>query len=146
MALTKKQRQQVWDKSGGRCWYCGSQLPERGWHADHVEPVLRNDYAIALEKRQQERDRKRLGLEPKPTEIPAMVRPKADTLDNIVPACAPCNLFKAAYGIEFFRSEIAAQIDRVRRASSGYRIAERMGIIEAKPEKEVVFWFEREGL
>lgn len=28
-------------KFGGRCAYCGCELPEKGWHADHVEAVLR---------------------------------------------------------------------------------------------------------
>lgn len=28
-------------KFGGRCAYCGCELPEKGWHADHVQAVLR---------------------------------------------------------------------------------------------------------
>lgn len=41
MAINKK-RQAIWDKSNGHCWYCGCQLGEKGWHADHFEPVVRN--------------------------------------------------------------------------------------------------------
>ncbi|ECI2916317.1 HNH endonuclease [Salmonella enterica subsp. diarizonae] len=41
MALTKKQRAELRMKFGGRCAYCGCELPEKGWHADHVEAVLR---------------------------------------------------------------------------------------------------------
>ena len=144
MALSKKQRQLVWAKSGGRCWYCGCELPERGWHADHLEPVIRNDWAIKLQQDQDARDSKRFGIDiERKHGIPKAVRPENDKLDNMVPACAPCNLFKATYDVEFFRSEIEAQIERVRKASSGFRIAERMGIIEAKPQEKVVFWFER---
>jgi hypothetical protein len=42
MALTKKQRAELRMKFGGRCAYCGCELPEKGWHADHVEAALRN--------------------------------------------------------------------------------------------------------
>jgi len=144
-ALTKKQRQEVLDKSGGVCWYCGCDLPKKGWHADHFEPVLRTDWACKGPKLSDG------GFGPVPDEIKdllgnGMVRPENDKLENIVPACAPCNLFKSAYKLEFFREEIAAQIERVRSASSGFRIAERMGIIESKPSIKVVFWFERQGL
>jgi len=139
MALTKKQRQQVWDKSGGRCWYCGCELPEKGWHADHVEPVIRKLEVVPKEKR------KNPGVfELRSTN--ECIRSENDVLSNIVPACAPCNLFKSTYDIEFFRQEIEAQIERVRKKSSGFKIAERMGIIESKPDKPVVFWFEQQGL
>ncbi len=37
MALTKKQREKLRMKFGGRCAYCGCELPEKGWHADHVQ-------------------------------------------------------------------------------------------------------------
>ncbi|HHR4690493.1 TPA: HNH endonuclease, partial [Salmonella enterica] len=37
MSLTKKQRAELRMKFGGRCAYCGCVLPEKGWHADHVE-------------------------------------------------------------------------------------------------------------
>ncbi len=42
MALTRKQRERLRMKFGGRCAYCGCVLPEKGWHADHVQAVLRS--------------------------------------------------------------------------------------------------------
>jgi 5-methylcytosine-specific restriction endonuclease McrA len=133
MGLSKKQRQQVWDKSGGLCWYCGCELPERGWHADHFEPVIREQTTARCHE----------SGTWKFVPTGKVLRGEKDTLENMVPACAPCNLFKSTYDVEFFRSEIEAQIERVRKASSGFRIAERMGVIEAKPQDRVVFWFER---
>ena len=129
MSLTKKQRKQVWDKSGGKCWYCGRTLPEKGWHADHFEPVIREADFIAGQF------------------IPngKVLRPENDNLANIVPACAPCNLFKTTFDVESFRQEIHAQIERARKTSVNFRTAERFGLIEAKPQK-VVFWFEQQGL
>ena len=38
--LTKKQREQIFNKFGGKCAYCGCELPIR-WHADHIEPIYR---------------------------------------------------------------------------------------------------------
>ncbi len=129
MALTKKQRKQVWDKSGGKCWYCGCDLPEKGWHADHFEPVIREADFVAGKF------------------IPngKVLRPGNDKLANIVPACAPCNLFKTTFDVEFFRQEIHAQIERARKSSVNFRTAERFGLIEAKPQR-VEFWFEQQGL
>lgn len=41
LKLSKKQREELRMKFGGRCAYCGCQLPEKGWHADHVKAVYR---------------------------------------------------------------------------------------------------------
>ncbi|HAL9448481.1 TPA: HNH endonuclease, partial [Escherichia coli] len=53
MALTKKLREKLRMKFGGRCAYCGCELPEKGWHADHVQAVLRKSEQCmkAAEKR-----------------------------------------------------------------------------------------------
>lgn len=133
MGLSKKQRQMVWDKSDGHCWYCGYKLPDKGWHADHLEPIIRetewvkdpgdeiNSYSyIATGK---------------------SFKPENDHIGNIVPSCAPCNLFKATYDIKWFRQEIEAQSDRLRKSGSAFRIAERFGIVEVN-SKKVRFWFE----
>jgi len=137
VALNKKQRQAVWNKSGGKCWYCGCELPERGWHADHVQPIIRESKIVP--------DTSDSIYSHKFVHTGKCGRAHYDTVDNMVPACAPCNLFKATYDIEFFRKEIEAQIERVRRATSGFRIAERFGLIEAKPQP-VKFWYEAQGL
>lgn len=137
MALSKKDRKAVWNKSDGVCWYCGENLPEKGWHADHFVPILRESVYI--------RDNSKPIATLKAVNTGKSLRPHHDKLSNIVPSCAPCNLFKAAFDVEFFRQEIEAQIERVRQSSSGYRIAERMGLIEAKPRR-VVFWFEKQKI
>jgi 5-methylcytosine-specific restriction endonuclease McrA len=127
MALSSKQRQQVWAKSEGHCWYCGSRLPKRGWHADHVEPVLReSDY-------QQGKGFVQTG---------DMQAAHRDTIENMVPACAPCNLFKATFTVEEFRREISLQAERGRERSVNFRTAERFGLIEVR-QMPVVFWYER---
>jgi len=136
MGLSKKQRQQIWDKSGGKCWYCGCDLPKKWWHVDHVEPIIRKGKYV--------REKSDSSCTHKYVSTGESTRPQHDKLENMVPSCASCNLFKATFDIEFFRQEIAAQIERVRKAGSGFRIAERFGLIETKP-KPVVFWFETQG-
>lgn len=40
-SLSATMRQEVWAKSGGRCWYCGDFLTEdAGFHVDHVAPRI----------------------------------------------------------------------------------------------------------
>jgi len=121
MALTKKQRNLVWNKSGGKCWYCGNGLLDKGWHADHFEPLYR-DCGVSGD-----------------------LYPARDVIDNLVPSCVPCNLFKSVFTVEQFRYEIEQQILRARKSSVNFRTAERFGLIEIKPTT-VIFWFEQQGL
>lgn len=132
MAISKKQRQQVYDKSGGVCWYCGEPL-KKGWHVDHLEPVVRGSKVV--------KDNSNSPYSHKLVSDGTMRKPELDTLTNMVPSCAPCNIFKFTYSIEDFRQEIEAQKVRVLKQSSGSRIAERFGILEIK-NIPVKFWFE----
>jgi len=118
MALTKKQRQQVFAKSNGVCWYCGCNLPEKGWHADHFVCLHRNYYGKGKHR-----------------------NADLDVVSNHVPSCAPCNLFKRTWSIEEFRGEITLQVERARKSSVNFRMSERFGLIEIT-SKPVTFWFE----
>ena len=42
----RSKRCQVWEKTGGRCWYCGEGLPERGWCWDHQDPVAQGGSSL----------------------------------------------------------------------------------------------------
>lgn len=40
LPIAAEDRALVWDRTGGRCWYCGKQTnPFRDFHADHFVPV-----------------------------------------------------------------------------------------------------------
>lgn len=133
MALTKKQRAELRMKFGGRCAYCGCELPEKGWHADHVQPVARIS----------EQDMKAAEKGIFKLKATGEVRNiYADTLENQYPACAPCYLFKTSYSLEMFRKQISLQVERGRKSSVNFRTAERFGLVEVV-EKPVVFWFEK---
>jgi 5-methylcytosine-specific restriction endonuclease McrA len=120
MALSKKDRKKVYEKSNGFCWYCGCDISEMRWQADHVKPIYRN-----------------WDIKPK--------HAGEDTLENLVPTCAKCNNHKHSFSVEDFRREISLQVERARKSSTNFRTAERYGMIEVI-EKPIVFWFEENRL
>lgn len=133
MKLTKTQRAALRLKFGGRCAYCGEVLPEKGWHADHVEPVLR---ISEVDEKARQKGVWKLKATGK------LTYEQHDSLENHFPACAPCNLFKATYSIETFREQISRQVERARASSVNFRTAERFGQLQVTAQP-VVFWFER---
>lgn len=133
--MASKKRIAIWNKSKGYCWYCGCDIPLGSrWHADHMEPVIRELTRVENPARSM--------YSHKYVCKGGMHKSENNTIDNMVPACAPCNNFKHTFSIEDFRSELEAQIDRARKSSVNFRNCERFGLIEIKPSK-VVFWFEK---
>lgn len=133
MKLSKKQRAELREMFGGKCAYCGCELPENGWHADHVEAVIRVSEQCMKSAEKGLFKLKATG---------DVYRPEADTLDNLYPACAPCNLMKTTYSLEMFRKQVSLQSERGRKSSMNFRTAERFGLIEVV-DKPVIFWFEK---
>ena len=123
MRLTKKQRAALHGKYGGRCAYCGCDLGER-WHADHIEPVVRNDWI------------KRFGMESRPPTFPGR-----DTLENHNPACAPCNISKGSLPLEAWRTWLAGHLESLNLYTPIYRMVKKFGLIE-ETGKPVLFFFE----
>lgn len=117
MKLTKQQRAELKQKFGGRCSYCGEVLNDR-FHADHVKAIYRDKFCQH-----------------------GMFKPHHDTIENLFPSCAPCNLFKMTYNIEQFRHELEMQTERAKRSSTNYRTALRFGAI-IETQKPIVFYFE----
>lgn len=110
-SFTKVERAIVHRKCGGHCAYCGTPLPEKGWHVDHIQAHRRRG---------------------------------TNEMANLHPACRQCNLFKHTFGLEGFRAELEAQIERARKYSVNFRMAELYGMLQVVPEKaKVVFYFER---
>lgn len=94
-------RQRIWGKTWGHCAYCGGVLPDKGWHADHIDPLWRG------------RDD----------------RGGRDDETNQVAACARCNRWKKTLTPDEFRNEIQAQFDRLYRDSPGFRLAVDFGVV-----------------
>lgn len=66
----------------------------------------------------------------------------SDTLDNMFPACRPCNHRKSTLDIEQFRESICNFPKVLQRDSVTYRNAIRFGVILANPHK-IKFYFEK---
>lgn len=126
-----KKRKAIWDKSGGLCWYCGCNLPEKGWHADHFEPVRRDLKMVYDEKNNCH----------KLTSDKTMMHSDRDIEENKVPSCASCNIIKSSQSIEGFRATIKGFIKSLNRDSTQYKFSKRYGLLEEK-DIEVKFWFE----
>ena len=126
LRLTKAQRAALREKFGGLCAYCGQPLGDR-WHADHIESVQRKlEYVRGK------------GFVP----TGEMYRPEHDHIDNLAPACAPCNIDKHAMSLEDWREKLARTLEVFQRNYPTYRHALRFGMLEERP-KPVVFHFEQ---
>lgn len=110
-------RRKIWNKSNGHCWYCGIEIGEKGWHADHFIPVVRD---LTTNK---------------------MTKKELDTIDNLVPACASCNIQKGSMPIESWRKIIKGHIVSLNRDINQYKIAKRFGLID-EIDIDVTFWYE----
>ena len=121
---TKRQREALRAMFDGRCAYCGNIMEKM--NADHVEPCLRVT-------------RDPLG---KPLKEPYMLKPERNTVANMMPACAPCNLHKGGYRLEAWRDYLQRSADILRRDTSTFRAGERFGIITADV-RPIVFYFEQ---
>ena len=115
-----KKRKVIWDKSNGKCWYCGCGLGENGWHADHFKPVIRKVDGT-------------------------MRAPENDVEENMVPACGSCNRMKGRMSIDSFRKIIEGFVNSLNRDSTQYKFSKRYGLVE-ETHNEVEFWFEKQGL
>src|SRR5574343_1053965 len=127
MKLTKAQRAEVKAKFNGRCAYCGCELGDR-WHADHFEAVVRN--------MRWERGK---GFVPTGT----LLRPQHNTLENLMPACAPCNIDKGSNSLEWWRGKLASAVDVLHRNNPPFLHAMRFGLLE-ETNAPIRFYFERQ--
>lgn len=123
MAISKHIRQQVFDKYGGKCAYCGCEL-KKGWNIDHIEPHWHTW-----------KDEEKLKRIVKTTK-------GKNEIDNYNPSCPRCNKWKSTFTVEQFREEISLQTQRLKRDSSNFRMALDYGLLKVI-NKDVVFYFER---
>ena len=86
---TMVSRRALYAKYGGRCAYCGEQLPKHGWHRDHVAPIIRyRGVRYSFSGRN------------------GCKNPELHTVENIVAACAACNLDKGNMDLETWRGSL----------------------------------------
>lgn len=150
--MTKDKREALRMMFGGKCAYCGCDLPEKGWHADHVEPVLREWWKNKAwrEGRKQvfEWNQGLRAMVARPAtdeELKAgFIHPERDVDGNLFPSCRACNIDKHASSLESWRRQMQDRVGVCRRNYSAFRHAERFGLVQ-EIVKPVVFWFEKYG-
>jgi 5-methylcytosine-specific restriction endonuclease McrA len=111
-AEARLERERIHQMFGGRCAYCGDEIPIEAMQIDHINSQRRG-HAF-------NRD---------------------DSPENLYPACASCNWWKSTFTIDEFRKEIANKPALLLRNNSVFCLAERYGQIEIKNEP-VQFYFE----
>ena len=112
----KIDREKLRNMFGGKCAYCGCDLPEK-FHADHIKPVQRRVYGKGIEN------------------------PGNHNIENIYPACQPCNRYKASMPLEGWRECIENLPNVLERDSGAFRHADRFGLVKID-RKQVRFYFE----
>ncbi len=133
MKLKKTDREELRMKFGGKCAYCGYELPEKGWHADHIESVMRES---VWQRSTDDRPGKFVSTG-------KLWRPENDRKDNLAPSCYACNISKGACDLEQWRKWLECGVtERLRRDMSAFRHAERFGRVIVN-EGPLVFWFEQ---
>lgn len=131
MKLSKVQRAELRAMFGGLCAYCGCDLPEK-WHADHIEPVMRDSDWVRGE----------FGKPGKFVPNGILLRPERDHLGNYFPSCRACNIDKSCSTLEDWRESLERRVDVCRRNHSAFRHAERFSLV-AQIATTVVFHFEK---
>lgn len=144
-----KLRDKVFNKFGGKCSYCGTELV-KGWHIDHAEPIIRyskyegGNYVTkdtGAEPTYEDFQNHNVIVTERIKKTGFCHKPENKSIDNLMPACASCNINKSSMNIELFRAFIGRFINQLQRDSVHYRIAKRYGLIE-ETGKKVQFYFE----
>lgn len=120
-------RKLIFDKYGGRCAYCGCTL-SKGWHIDHIEPILRDS--------KWNKDKTKF------VQAGTCRKPENENLQNLNPSCASCNIQKNSFTVEQFRSNIKESTQSLNRYSTKYRLAKKYGLIQ-ETATLVKFYFEQ---
>ena len=129
MTLTKAQREQLKNKYGGRCAYCGCTLTAK-WQADHLLPLKRTGKWVPKNGRYYG-EYVQTGI----------THPERDTLGNMMPCCIPCNNNKSNVSLETWRKQLEHLPDVLMKNYSAWRHAQRFGLVQQVGTK-VVFHFE----
>lgn len=127
MRLKKAERAAVYAKYDGRCAYCGCELGEK-WHADHLKPVIRE---LEFDGNG--------GIRSSANKAHVA---ENHNIENMMPACAPCNISKGSMSLEIWRGWLFGHVNSLQQYHKIYRMAKAYGLVE-ETGAEVVFHFEK---
>lgn len=113
--ISKKLREQVYQKYNGHCAYCGCELKIKDMQVDHILSVARAKWI-----------KDELDL---------------NNIDNLMPSCRSCNYYKDTCSIETFRKNLSTLMERVRKQYI-FRLAEKYGMVQ-EMNWDGKFYFEK---
>ena len=109
--VSRKIREEVYQKYNGHCAYCGCPISIKEMQVDHLESV----YAHNGE----------------------------NEMDNYMPSCRQCNLYKSTFDLETFRKRLKEVMFENLRSTFQYCMALKYGFIEEKENQKIKFYFEK---
>lgn len=117
-SLSPKLRKQVYEKYNGHCAYCGCKLEMKDMQVDHIKSVyVHQDFKHD------------------------MTDEEMNSIDNLMPACRQCNLYKSTMTLEDFRNQLETTLFRNTIKTFQFRLAEKYGLVQKTPHK-IRFYFE----
>ena len=121
-ALTRQEREAVYEKCNHRCAYCGCEIEYKDMQVDHVKSVYVN------------------------SEInDNMTLEEANAFENLLPACRQCNFYKSTFTVETFRKRLKSTMLENLKKEFNYRLALKYGLI-TENDIEVQFYYEKIGI
>ena len=120
--ISKKTREQVYNKYDGHCAYCGKAIDYKDMQLDHLIPYQRERFKQYTEE-------------------------EIECFENYMPACRRCNHYKRAHSLEVFRQYVEEIPKKLYRDNYIYKVGLDFGLLEIH-EHGVKFFFEQvaEGL
>ena len=103
--ITKKTRELVLNKYGGKCAYCGCELTISTMQVDHIKAV----YTSSLENNN--------------------VETQDDSFDNLNPSCRQCNFYKGTLNIDQFRNKIKTTLYETCQNTFQAKLAKKLGMM-----------------
>lgn len=114
--ISKKMREQVYNKYSGHCAYCGKELEYKDFQVDHLIPYQRERFGKYTEE-------------------------DIECFENYMPACRRCNHYKRAHSLEVFRKMIEDIPKKLVRDNYIYKVGLDYGLVKQE-ERRIVFYFE----
>ncbi len=116
-SIPKKIRMQVWEKYNHHCAYCGYKLEYKDMQVDHIDSA----YVHCDYKKENTLD-------------------EINDIDNLMPSCKQCNLYKSTFDLETFRDRLTSVMLKNLQKTFQYRLALKYGLIEENI-KPIEFYF-----
>lgn len=115
--ISKKTREQVYNKYYGHCAYCGKEIQYKDMQLDHLIPKQRERFKKYTEE-------------------------EIECFENYMPSCRRCNHYKRAHSLETFRQMIEEIPAKLFRDNYIYKVGLDYHLV-VPHEHKVIFFFEQ---